>query len=207
MDSTLDHYSYTYFNTRQVLKRYYSYPNASTTLIQWYGEAGPDGILQLIRSDSVLGPGTRFEAVKSLFNRPINLQLTPATAFASYFQLTNYRNPLAELNIGGLPFAFIYSPVKREILGNPFSKAILNSNTSPIYLDFCSPLIPSSFFLTGFYGDVTSGFPIGSTPDYYDFRVTGDSIATQYPGRLSIGATTALVRYLHEYTYWSKIKK
>ena len=204
MDSSSDHLSAYNPNTRQALTRRYSYLNTGATLINWYGEPTADGTPQLIRTDSVFALGYAYQYIRSLFYQRITFELTPTFTQANNWQFSNLINPLAKLNISGTPFSLIYSPVKRDLLGNSFTKAVLNSNIIPQYLDFASTYIPSSFFSAGF--PLGSDFPIGSMPDIFDIRSVADSALPRYPKQISVGATTALDgRFIYKYTYGTTV--
>lgn|GEM_PF-967736 len=204
-DSSTDHSSYLHPNTRQILTRHYTYPNNTTTLVSWYGEPAADGTPQFIRSDSATAPGDPSQFIRTQFYRPVNLQLTPTYAVAEAFKFTPLINPLSKMTVGGNVFSLIYDPVKRELLGNSFTKAILNSNIIPDYLDFYSPNIPSSFYISGYISG--SDWLIAAMGDRFDLRVVADSALPQLPKLISVGATTAIDgRFVYKYTYWSKIK-
>ena len=204
MDSSIEHvyYQYPSFST-QPMKRVYSYPDASTTLIQWYDETTAGGSPQIIRTDSMAASGGELQNIRTDFYTPNSNVPPPTYALAQTFQYTNFINPLSQLNIGGTIFSLIYTPSKLEILGNNNSKAVSNTNILPYYLDFYSPKVPSSFYLGGFSGD----FLIGSMYDRFDIQVIADTALPQLPKQLSVGATTALgALFIYKFSYFTVVK-
>lgn len=201
MDSSNELFSYqspTYI--RQAIKRVYAYPDNSTTLIQWYDELTPGGSPQIIRTDSISASAGQLRTIWSVFYFQADAGLPPTIGVAQSFQYSSLKNPLSHLNIAGTIFSLIYTPVKREVLGNSYSKTVWDSNILPYYLDFYSSAVPSSFFLGGAPNSVV-------TADRFDFQVTPDSTWPQLPRQMSVGATSALGdRFVYTFSYFVQIK-
>lgn len=201
MDSSNELLSYqspTYI--RQPIKRIYSYPDASTTLVQWYDETTAGGSPQIIRTDSISAYAGQLQTVWSVFYFQADNGLPPTIGVAQSFQYSSYMNPLSHLNIGGTLYSLIYTPVRREVLGNSYSKAVWDSNILPYYLDFFSQTLPSSFFLGGAPNSTVIA-------DRFDIQVTPDSVYPQLPRQMSVGATSALgARFVYTFDYFVRIK-
>ena len=76
-----------------------------------------------------------------------------------------------------------------ECIGNSFTKAVLNSNIIPYYIDFFSTTLPSGFYLGGF---TANGFLISSTFDNFNLQITADSKYPKLPAQIIVNASTAL---------------
>jgi hypothetical protein len=179
------------------LKRTWSYPDDTKTLITWYGVPAPGSPLQIIRKDSINAAAGEISNMRTQFYYGNGTRGNYASTES--FLYSTYINPLSKLNISGTIFSLIYSPVKLEILGNSDHKAVSNTNILPYYLDFYSTQMPSGFYLGGF----TSGdFLIGSTYDQFDIQITPGIKRPEYPSQISVGARTALDdRFIYRFYY------
>lgn len=192
-----------YYNTPQLIKqpsrRLYFYPDSLTIFVHWYAVVFAGQPPALLRQDTIKTKVNKvLSNIKTQFfstnNQPSNY------ALAEGFNYDTIINPLAKLNIGRMIFSYLYTPTYREILGNQNHKAVWNSNILPDYLDFFSPVLPSSFHLSGFYAD---GFLIGAQSDAFSIQVIPWSKRLRYPLQITVGASTALPgdRFVYKYYY------
>jgi hypothetical protein len=183
---------------KRPLRRYYTYPDSTKTIVDWFGCFSPSGPVVIKRSDT-LNQQTSHGIIK-LKAQFYKQSGKDNFALADGFNYTNFVNPLSRLNISGTWYSVIYTPVHLEVLGNDNHKAVTLSNILPHYLDFYTPQLPSLFYLTGFNstGDMLSG-----SGDTFTIQITPWSLRPNYPSQISVGATTALGdRFVYRYYYF-----
>lgn len=183
--------------TERRMVRYYYYPAATQTIVNWYTYT-PDNAEKLMRQDSLqFAADGQLSELKTTFN---SLNITSGNyAHGEGFTFSNFINPLSELNISGTLFSIVGTPVEVEVLGNEFHKAVHNSNILPYYMDFYSPKIPSHFYLGGFDAN---GWLISSQYDAFDIQIIPSAALENYPAQISVGASTALDdRVVYKYYY------
>jgi len=182
---------------RMPLYRNYVYPDATKTSIRWYGHQEGSAPLSLIREDALDHTlDSQVTNLKTQFYYSETIKQNYATA--GTFTYTGLINPLSKLNISGTVFSLIYTPVRDEVLGNSYHKAVLNSNIFPYYLDFYSGKIPSSFWLGGY---TPNGDLISAQSDYFSIEAIPWTERNTYPSKITVGARTALDDKV-EYRYY-----
>lgn len=159
------------------LKRIFQYPDNKTVLTHWYGSLRATDNLSLIRKDSISYNSTgTANFIKTNFYDGVNLP--QGYAVANNFSYSGFINPLSVLNISGSIYAYIYAPVRKEILGNIYHPVIHNGSFLPYYLDFCNTLLPTSFAFSGYYND---GSLIGSGAINVTIQITPWPKRSTYP--------------------------
>jgi hypothetical protein len=179
-------YSRTFDGSRKLLVRHYTYTTADQFSIDLYEGAG-DADLSLFRHDEVtFNTDSTINTVKILY---YSQGIQVGWVFTNGITYSNYRNPLANLNISGLYYDWLETPNDKEIFGNDWDKSTTNLNTLPYYMDFSSVRIP-------YYFGFNSGYP-----ELFDIQITPLNANSSYPQLISVGAATALEDRF-EYTYY-----
>ncbi|RYY64996.1 MAG: hypothetical protein EOO12_08170 [Chitinophagaceae bacterium] len=174
---------------RVLVTRTYTYDaGGGRVYVYWKNASVSGGADQWLRSDTLqAAPGGGIGTLKSALAQ--GSFGSGDYALVEGVQYSAFVNPLSVLNISGMPFAPIYTPVTKEVLGNSWHKAAWNSNILPYYLDFLSPRVPNHFFLGGY---TSGGWLIAAASDYFDLQVTPTANRPYWPSALSVGASSAL---------------
>jgi hypothetical protein len=177
------------------LVKNYIYLNNSTLVTEWYGSLDASNGNLLVRKDTVV-----VDLTNGVLQRSNSQFLNAVYSFgkAENFSFTSYINPLAKLNISGSIFSNIYSPVRKEILGNSLHPTVWNSNTIPYYLDFINKFIPSRFHFGAFY---TDGTMAGSGVVSMDIVINPSPQKIGYPAALTATMAGSLPGTTGTYTY------
>jgi hypothetical protein len=182
---------------RKPIYRYYSYPSATKTFIRWYGHQEGSAPVALIREDT-LDHTLDSQVIKLKTQFYYSEKIRQNYATAGTFKYTSLINPLSKLNISGTVFSLIYTPVRNEVLGNSYHKAVRNSNILPFYLDFYSGKVASSLYLSGYTAD---GYLISAQSDYFSIEAIPSTGRNTYPSKITVDARTALDDKV-EYRYY-----
>lgn len=182
--------------SRTPLFRIYSYP-IGLTKTDWYWVRTQGGNPVLARTDTIGTDSTKIINLKTVF-----FSLNPAVfnyAQGEVFIASGIVNPLSKLNISGMPFGYIYSSTKNEILGNSNHYIITGTNILAYYLDFISPRLPVQFLLSP---RNSNGVILGSQGQFFSTEITPWTLRPKYPELLKVAATTSLPGDKFQYQYY-----
>lgn len=182
--------------TRTPLIRIYSYPGGLCKA-DWYWVRTQGGSPVLARTDTIGTDSTKITNLKTVF-----FSLNPAVfnyALGEAFIASAIVNPLSKLNISGMPFSYMYSSTKNEILGNSNHYIISGTNILAYYLDFMSPKLPSQFHLTP---RNSNDVMLGSQSQFFSTEITPWTLRTKYPELMKVSATTSLPGDKFQYQYY-----
>lgn len=182
--------------TKTPIVRLYSYP-ANLIKVDWYWVRSQGSSPSLSRTDTVATDNTKIINLKTVFflAPPNVFQYAKVEAFIA----SAIVNPLSKLNISGMPFSYIYSSTKNEILGNSNHYIISGTNILAYYLDFLSPLLPTQFFLTPYN---SNGMLIGPQSQFFTTEITPWTLRPKYPELMKVAATTSLPGNKFQYQYY-----
>lgn len=182
--------------SRTPLIRIYSYPG-NLAKVDWYWVKVQGSNPVLSRTDTVATDSTKIINLKTVFF------LAPPNVFeyakGEVFTPSAFVNPLSKLNISGMPFAYIYTSTKNEILGNSNHYIITGTNILAYYLDFISPKLPNDFFLTP---RNSNDVMLGNQSQFFSTEITPWALRPKYPELMKVAATTSYPGDKFQYQYY-----